>query len=258
VITLDRAYARGRRTLALLMLASVLLVGSAQSPATAGSCVPAPPTQRPAADLASTAPGTRGIESTRIHWVRWHKRVVYGGAATLDGQVVTEDGAVANATVDLFVRDAGAEDWTHTQSATTDPETGVFSFSCLEPTVTTEYRAVYHGNLYFGASQGTRKVGVARRVPDAMRKVATQRFRFSGSVEPSYRQRPVLLQRKDCPTCRWRTVTRKVTTDRSRWSFALDTSTFSGRRWFRAVVPADEQHVRSVSDRAWRLAGHHS
>jgi hypothetical protein len=237
------------------MLTSVLLTGPAQSSANAGTCVPPPAAQRPAAALASTVPGTNGIESTSIRWVRWHKRVTYGDTATLDGQVVTEDGAIADATVDLFVRESGEEDWRHTQTATTDPETGVFSFACLEPVVTTEYRAVYHGNLYFGSSQGTRKVGVARRVPDAMKQVSTERFRFSGSVEPRYQQQPVLLQRKACPTCRWRTVTRKSTTDRSRWSFAIDTSTFSGRRWFRAVVPADEQHVRSVSARAWRLSG---
>jgi hypothetical protein len=235
------------------MLTSVLLVGPAQPSATAGTCMAPPATQRPAAGLASTVPGTNGIESTSIRWVRWHKRVVYGDMATLDGQVVTEDGAIANATVDLFVREAGSEAWRHTQSATTDPETGVFSFDCLEPTVTTEYRAVYGGNLYFGGSQGSRKVGVARRVPDAMKQVAAHRFRLSGSVEPSYRQRPVLLQRKDCPTCRWRTVTRKDSTNRSRWSFTISSSTFSGKRWFRAVVPADDQYVRSFGDRVWRL-----
>jgi hypothetical protein len=237
------------------MLTSVLLAGPAQSSATAGTCVPPPAAQRPAAGLTSTMPGTNGMVSTSIRWVRWHKRVTYGDMATLDGQVVTEDGALADATVDLLVREPGEDGWRHTQTATTDPETGVFSFACLKPSVTTQYRAVYDGNLYYGGSQGTRKVGVARRVPDAMKQVRAQRFRFSGSVEPTYRQQPVLLQRKDCPTCRWRTVTRKSTTHRSRWSFAIDTSTFSGKRWFRAVLPADEQYVRSVSARAWRLAG---
>jgi hypothetical protein len=238
----------------MLMLTSMLLTGPAQSPATAGACVPPPATQRPAAGLAGTVPGTHGIEATSIRWVRWHKRVVYGDTATLDGQVVTDDGAIANATVDLHVREPGAEDWRHTQSATTDPETGVFSFDCLQPTVTTEYRAVYSGNLYFAGSQGNRKVGVARRVPDTMKQVADQRFRLSGSVEPSYRQRPVLLQRKECPMCRWRTVVRKDSTDRSRWSFTISSSSFSGKRWFRAVVPTDEQYVRSDS-RVWRLRG---
>jgi hypothetical protein len=238
----------------MLMLTSVLLVGPAQSPATAGTCVPPPATQRPAAGLAGTVPGAHGIESTSIRWVRWHKRVVYGDMATLDGQVVTDDGAITNATVDLYVREAGADDWRHRQSATTDPETGVFSFDCLQPTVTTEYRAVYSGNLYFGSSQGNRKVAVARRVSDTMKQVAAHRFRLIGSVQPSYRQRPVLLQRKECPTCRWRTVERKDSTDRSRWSFTISSSTFSGKRWFRAVVPADQQYVRSGA-RAWRLRG---
>ena len=35
------------------------------------------------------------------------------------------------------------------QSATTDPETGVFSFTCLEPTLTTDYRAVYDGRHHW-------------------------------------------------------------------------------------------------------------
>jgi hypothetical protein len=257
VITRGRALrsVSGRWAVAVLMLTSMLLVGSSPVPATAGACVAPPPAQRPVAGLASAAPGTQGIESTSIRWVRWHKRVVHGDRATLEGQVVTDNGAVANVTVDLFVREAGAEGWRHTQSATSDPETGVFSFACLEPTVTTEYRAVYSGNLYFGSSQGSRKVGVARRVPDAMKQVAAHRFRLSGSVEPSYRQRPVVLQRKECPTCRWRTVARKDSTDRSRWSFTISSATFSGKRWFRAVVPADDQYVRSFGARVWRLRG---
>jgi hypothetical protein len=237
----------------LMLLTSALLVGPAQSPAGARTCAPPPATQRPLAALASSLPGANGIESTSIRWVRWHTRVVYGDMATLDGQVVTENGAIPDATVDLFVREAGSEDWRHTQSARTDPETGVFSFACLEPTVTTEYRAVYGGNLYFSSSRGDRNVGVARRVPDGMKQVAPDRFRLSGSVAPSYRQRPVMLQRRNCPTCRWHTVTRKDSTDRSRWSFTLSSSSFSGDRWFRAVVPADEQYVRSFGARVWRL-----
>lgn len=243
--------ARGRWTVALLVLVGALLVGPMQSESAAGMCVPPPDRREPVSALAgSTGSGFMG---TRIHWVRWHKRVVYGDQATLEGQVVTDGGAIPNATVDLFARDAGAEEWSLVQSAMSDPETAVFSFACLEPTVTTEYRAVYDGTLYYAGSKGERKVGVARRIPDAMKQVADQRFRFSGAVRPAYKNRPVLLQRKDCATCRWSTVARKNSNARSRWRFTIDTSTYTGRRWFRATVRGEASYVRSRSQRVWRL-----
>lgn len=249
----------GHRALALVALAGLLLVGPLQPQSSASVCSSPggrTSTQSLVALVAETTGVPFGLEDTEVRWVRWHTRVVYGDTATLEGQVVTQDGAIPDARVDLLAKEAGAQDWVTVDSATSDSDTGVFSFTCLRPTRTTAYRAVYHGTLLYGGSEGDRTVEVARRVPDSMTRVAPDRFRFQGSVEPRYVARPVLLQRKDCSSCRWRTVSRATTTARSGWRFTIDVSGFTGSRWYRAVVPADDLYVRSYSLRSWRLTHH--
>ena len=247
---------RGRRILAAALLAGALLTGPMQSESAATLCDSpgGPAATDPVTELAPEVTDVPPrLEETRIHWTRWHARLVFGGSALLEGQVVTDDGAVSEATVDLLAREAGSDRWTSMGSATSDPETGVFSFDCLRPGATTEYRAVYDGTLYYAGSQGDRTVQVARRVPDAMEQVAPYRFRFTGSVQPSYVDRPVLLQRKSCAECGWRTMVRRDTSARSAWRFTIDVSNLNGERWFRAVVPSDERYVLSPSDRVWRI-----
>lgn len=247
---------RGRYTMALTLLAGLLLAGPMQGESAASLCgspSPRPATQSVAALVTEGTGVPLGVEATQIRWVRWHTRVVYGDTAVLEGQVVTEDGAIPDATVDLLAREAGSDEWSPIASTSTDPDTGIFSFDCLRPRMTTEYQAVYEGTLFYKSSQDERAIGVARRVPDAMNQVASDRFRFEGLVEPGYAGRPVLLQRKDCSTCRWRTIARRDTSSRSAWWFTIDVSGFTGSRWFRAVVPADERYVLSFSARTWRL-----
>lgn len=167
--------------------------------------------------------------------------------------MVTDSGAVPGAAVDLFARESGSREWMLVKSAMSDTETGVFSFTCLEPTRSTDYRVVYDGTIYYAGSQGDRRVLVARRVPDALTQTAPDLFRFEGSVRPSYKGRAVLLQRRACTTCRWATVERTLTTSRSGWKFTIDATTFAGQRWFRAVVPGGEDYVRSHSRHTWRI-----
>lgn len=241
-----------------MTLAATLLIGPLQSESAASLCGTSPrggpPSSAAATGLVEDTTGVPvGVQATEIRWVRWHNQVVYGDSTQLQGQVVTEDGAIPDANVDLLARQAGSTSWTPIGSATTDHDTGVFTFGCLRPELTTEYQAVYGGTLYYGGSEGTRTVAVARRVPDSMRQVAADRFRFLGSVEPTYAGRPVLLQRKSCLSCRWTTVLRKNTSARSGWAFTIDVSTYSGGRWFRAAVPADASFATGYSDRVWRL-----
>jgi hypothetical protein len=238
------------------LLAGLLWVGPGQAQAAAGTCVSPggrPDPQDVTALLTESTGVSLGLTRTEIRWVRWHTRVVYGDSAVLEGQVVTQDGALPDATVDLFARQAGASDWVQVDSATSDPDTGVFSFDCLKPSMTTDYRAVYQGTLLYAGSTGERRIDVARRVPDSMTQMASERFRFAGSVAPRYADRPVLLQRKTCLRCGWKTVAGTRTTTRSAWRFTVDVSSFTGDRWFRAVVPADSSFVRSYSARSWRL-----
>lgn len=237
--------------LTVLLVAAPPATGAAGAAETAPACVS---TTGPARTLVPVemqrSPGLT-LEETSIRWTRWSTRVVHGDAAVLEGQVVTDDGALGGVEVGLFQRRPGESSWTSRGTATADPDTGVFSFGCLEPTATTEYRAVFDGTLVHGASQAVRKVGVARRVPDAMSRIAAERFALTGSVSPRYVGRSVVLQRRSCADCRWASVQTRETTSRSRWRFTIDSSTFSGRRWFRVVVPADRRYVRSHGDHVW-------
>lgn len=241
---------RGRRTLTLTLLAAALIVGPLRGESAAATCGAGPSsTQR----IAALAPIPTGIEATRIRWTRWHSRIVFGDAATLEGQVVTDEGALPGAAVDLLARPAGSNEWKPVRSTETDHDTGVFSFPCLRPDLSTDYRVVYDGTLYYAGSTGERSTAVARRMADSMHQPDANRFRFSGRVAPDYADQPVLLQSKRCPTCRWSTVARKDTSARSTWRFTIRASSFQGRRWFRAVIAADDQYARSHSDRVWRL-----
>ncbi|HSE10145.1 MAG TPA: hypothetical protein VLB29_15910 [Nocardioidaceae bacterium] len=189
---------------------------------------------------------------TRIHWTRWTTRLVYGGDAVLAGQVVTEDGALADATVDLFARPARTDAWKHVSTRSSDPETGVFTFTCLDAPRTTEFRVVFNGTVLFAGSEATKRVAVARRVESTMRNRADGRFVFAGSVAPRYVERPVVLQRKDCDKCGWERVRAARTNNRSRWSFVVSAPT-RGARHFRAIVPRDASFVTG-SSRAWRVS----
>ncbi|MPZ63083.1 MAG: hypothetical protein GEU93_17685 [Propionibacteriales bacterium] len=235
------------------MLAGLLLAGPA-SQAAASACAPAPNQPDMLEPVNTLVSSVSPIATdTRIHWTRWHKRVLYGRYSELRGQVVTDDGAIPDASVDLYTRRAGSSEWVKRRSTTTDSDTGVFVFDCLRPRVTISYRVVYDGTLLYEATRGMRTTRVVRRVPDSMSQVAPERFRYRGSVEPSYAERRVLLQRKACTSCRWNTVQRTQTNDRSRWRFTINTSGYSGRRWFRAVVPGDKFYARSVSFHVWRI-----
>lgn len=241
----------------MTLLAAAWLLGPMQPGSSASICVapraPAPVSQQVATVATDTTGVSFGLRETRIRWTRWNTLVEHGDTALLEGQVVTGDGAVSEASVDLLARQAGSSGWTPAGSAATDPDTGVFSFRCLRPAATTDYRVVYEGTLYFAGTEGTRQVKVARQVQDRMQQVTSERYRLSGSVAPRYDGRPVLLQRKKCAGCAWRTITRRETSARSRWAFTIDVSGFTGRRWFRAVVPADGSFVRSHGDHVWRL-----
>lgn len=253
-----RTLKQSATALALTVLA--LAASLAATPAAADGpvgvasvCASPPPSASPLP--VDATPGDLGLalEETRIHWTRWTRKVRYGEVASLAGQVVTDDGAVPSAEVELFARDAGSRSWTRVWSTTSDRDTGVFTFDCLRPDPTTDYRVVHEGTLLHGASEGVRRVRVARRVPDAMRQVAADRFRLTGSVSPEHAAAPVHLQSRGCRSCAWRRVDTDTTSSRSRWGFSIRVGDAVGTRWFRALVPASDGYVASPGDHVWRI-----
>lgn len=248
---------RAAAGVSVVVVAASLLIGPANAGSVAAACMTDPhdgASRTPVPVNAVIAEATPGLEETRIHWTRWHRRVVYGDTATLAGQVVTDDGAVADASVELFARRIGHRTWKSLGSTTSDPNSGVFEFLCLRPNPTTDYRVVYQGTVYYADSASQRRIRVARAVPDRMRKVAPNRFRYTGGVRPRYVRDSVRLQAKDCRQCRWRSIDRDTTNRHSQWAFRISTNSFTGRRWFRAVVPASGGYVRGRSTHVWRIS----
>lgn len=239
------------RNIAVVVAATASVLVPLSTPATARTCAPGPPpATSPIRPPGVDAPLT--TTRTSIHWTRVSERVTSGEAAALEGQVVTEDGAVTSADVDLLERRRGDSGWSLVASTTSDPDSGVFAFGCLVPEWTTSYRVAYAGTLTYAASQSTREVAVARRMPDSMRQVSPSRFVYSGSVAPRYAGR-VTLQRRSCPACAWKSVATDPTDDRSRWRFVVDVSRLRGKPAYRATIPAHDRFARSFSDHVWRV-----
>lgn len=242
----------GRLAIGLATLAAALVVTGGQPTASASSCPPSAPPSPVAEALPVVAAASPVAQETAIHWTRAHRRLTYGDQAVLEGQVVTSDGAVGDATVDLYQRTAAADEWTYVASATTDPDSGLFGFGCLEPARTTTYRVVHEATVTLAYSQGERRVGVSRRMPDHLEQVGPNRFVFSGAVAPRYAG-PVTLERRTCAGCTWRDAASRRTGARSTWRFELDLTGLERDVVYRATIPADRRFARSVSDRVWRF-----
>jgi hypothetical protein len=247
------------RVLLASTLLTALFVGlltAVPAEATTGSGTPMSPTddlrRQPPAPLASPV-ASAGVVPTKIQWTLWSTQVVYGSTSVLEGQVVDDDGAVADAPVDLYVRPPGSDHWSEVASTTSSSTSGVFSFRDHEPSATTDYRVVYEGDLMHSGSDATMRVQVLRRVRDALRQAADGSYRLVGSVAPRYVDRRALLQRRTCSRCDWWVVDRTKTNRRSRWRLELAAPKRRGDWDYRVVVPADRRFTTSYGDHIWRL-----
>lgn len=202
---------------------------------------------------ARAMPVVSGVVETDVRWTRWTVRLPYGERTLLEGQVVSdEEGALAEVEVGLYARRADLTGWTRVGVAVTSSDNAVFRFDQHLPDGSTEYRAVYEGDLLHAGAEGRRTVGVSRRVDDALRS-RREGAVFSGRVSPRYAGRPVVVQRKTCGGCGWQRLTVLRTSDRSRWRTTVGAPP-AGSAWrFRVVVPADARFLRSRGSGVWVL-----
>jgi hypothetical protein len=249
------------RAWGLLVLVAALVLGGAPAVASAGS----PPSQSPAGRVVTRAPlpvagdvrPVPGAQETWIHWTRWSRRLVYGDTTVLEGQVVVGEGdqarAVRDAEVDLYARRAGSADWEPAGTAAAAGDDAVFAFHDHAPSANTDYRVVFDGDLLYARSRATRRVDVARHVPDALRRIDASRFALHGSVAPAYRDRAVVLQRRTCRRCSCSALATGRTGARSRWGFRVQVPRESSTWYYRVVVPGDRLFVRGYGDHVWSL-----
>lgn len=234
---------RTRLALGSLVVVTAALLAAPATPAAARTCAPLPPDPAPATGVPVLA------APTEIHWTRVTRTLTYGADAVIEGQVVTEDGALGDARVDLYARPSGAASWSRVAVAASDSETGVYSFGCVLPERTTAYRVQYAGDALHAASSSTRTVHVARSVTDELSRSGSAAFRLDGAVSPRYRG-PVVLQHR-AEGGRWAVVGRDRA-ERSRFGFTIDVSRRRGAHEYRAVVPAGDGFTRSTGTR-WRI-----
>lgn len=218
----------------------------------ASACLAGPP-PRVEGEPATTAPEVPAVTtSTTIHWTRATRSLAYGEDGLLEGQVVTEDGAVPGAAVDLYERPDGSEEWTLTASTRSDEESGVFVFECLRPERTTAYRVVHESTGLYGRSAEQRRMAVRRLLPAELRQVDDTSFVMHGRVSPRYAG-AVHLQRRSCGSCDWTTVRRTDTRRGTTWKVAFDAYPRRGDVWFRPMVPARGGYARSTGP-VWRIS----
>lgn len=250
---------RAARLLAVLLLLALVQGTPAHASSSAGPNVPVSPTgtvvaRAPLPVVTGTTPAEiDGPLATDVQWTRWSRLVRFGQAAVLEGQVLVADGSLPDAPVRLLARPVGTDRWSTVAQSRTTTDTGVFAFEGVRPEANTDYRVEYGGNLLYASSTADRRVPVARRVRDSITRLSDGDFRLAGSVAPRAAGQRVLLQRRTCESCAWRTVSRTSTNRRSRWGFEVAAPARKGTWWYRAAVPADPRFVRSYSDHVWSV-----
>jgi len=163
-------------------------------------------------------------------------RIVYGSRVKLSGTLTQGSAPLGGQTVSLSAQVAGSQTFTPLPPATTDPS-GAFSLT-VAPTKKTTYKASFAGV----AMEPTVTVGVAWRITLRAAKRGSGVL-FTGKVAPKRRGKRVVVQVKTRHG--WKTVAKGKLSKRS--TFKLLGKLKHGKYRFRALTPADAQHLAGTS-----------
>ncbi|MPY78791.1 MAG: hypothetical protein GEV04_09865 [Actinophytocola sp.] len=227
------------------------------APAQAGTTVYAPVSPTASAllitrpvPLVGSGEASVGVAHTEVYFTRRTSWLVFGRQALLEGQVVTVDGALPDAPVQLHAKPYGRS-WRPVATTRTSTDNGVFRFT-HQTWRTTLYRVEYAGEWAYAPSETTATVDVRRKITSEMKRNADGTFTLRGALAPKSPGKTVRLQRKTCGSCAWSTVRATTASDRSTWQFRLSGPPRRGTWYFRAVTPPDPAFLRSLSD-TWAL-----
>jgi hypothetical protein len=203
--------------------------------------------ENPAATPATTAPRARLHSHVVIHPIHHQKK--YGAHLRIAGQVrYTRHGsmyAAAGVKVTLSRRASGGV-WRHVASDRTNHSVKpTFAFR-LRALGNARYRVRFGGNAKLRASSQATRILVHRRVPSRVVRVSDTRLRFMGHVRPAYRHGRVVLQKRDCRGCSWRSVRSGTTGARSHFRFPVGAPQV-GSWYYRALVPGSTRFAVSRS-----------
>jgi len=150
---------------------------------------------------------------------------------------------VTGAAVTVQRLNAGASTWVDAVHATTNVN-GDFT-AYLAASSNASYRVQYAGDgvTYLASTSPTRIAKVARDVRGHFTKLTNARFRYYGRVLPTYKRKPMYLQKLVNGV--WRTIGKQRTTRRNRWSFIVFAKPTRGKVHYRVHTKADTKYITS-------------
>jgi hypothetical protein len=164
--------------------------------------------------------------------------VIYGQTVTLNGKLSRAGTALSGQTVSIQAQMSGAAGYTPLTTAVTDA-TGGFS-AVVTPTATTTYKATFAGMT----AEPLAAVTVAHLVKLTVKRRGTKGY-VKGTVGPAHTALPVSVQQKK--GSRWVTVKKLKTTSKSAFATTVTKLKKTGKYQFRALTPADSQHLVGTS-----------
>lgn len=217
---------------------------------TAGLVVPtAPAAASPPASTASPAAVAAARLETRVTIHPYFRHQKYRESFRLSGQVRYRVGgsvyAAQGARVTLLRQPAGSNRWTTIGTDRTNrTDKPTYAFSVVARFNAT-YQVRFAGNTRLQPARAEGRVWVHRKVPSH----TAQRsggLRLVGQVNPDWRHRRVVLQKRSCRTCSWHAVRRQRTSAESGFNFGLDAPR-SGSWFYRVAVPRTTRYAVSHS-----------
>ncbi len=191
-----------------------------------------------------------GVVQSDVRWTRRTSWLVFGHRALLEGQVVTMDGALPDAPVQLFAKPYGRS-WRPIATTRTSTESGVFQFT-HKPWRKTRYRVEYAGEWAYTASEAEATVNVRREITSDLKRNADSTFTMRGALAPKSPGKTVRLQRKTCQSCSWSVIKSTSASRDSTFRFRFSGPSRRGTWYFRAITPRDPAYLKSFGD-VWAL-----
>jgi hypothetical protein len=166
-----------------------------------------------------------------------------------DGTWFSATSADGEFTLHLERRAAGTADFTEVASLLAD-EDGVVVFDLVAEANAT-YRVRYDGQDYspeltLAPAMSAEKVSKVMRALNARDIERRGKVYLKGNVDPGWGNKPIVLQRKTCKSCGWKSYDKTRTSSTGGWKFHTPVPR-KGSWWYRAKVAGTTDFVTSYS-----------
>lgn len=175
----------------------------------------------------------------------------YKDSFTISGSVDDPSGNpvpdTADGTVVLERRNAGTSRWRQVAEA---PDEGDFFFPDLVGLRNATYRIVYSGGTEgatsYEPSGAKTSIKVARIINTRGTNPRPNVFFLKGTLKPSYKGKPVVIQRKTCNSCSWKVWKTVKTNRKSKFSARIYAKRTVGKVWYRPLVKSSTRYIKTI------------